>query len=280
MKALKDEELKALMIENEELFGEYDKVVFIAKIKDKDTELNGIRLLDKHDNEHFIVKTKNQGHFSFTTDDVKAFRRVSTEKYEQEVETPATKLQQAVAKKIQLEREKTSEDSRNIAEGLASTLGYFPLLNAATVTGLTIDFMDKEHELIETIFFPFTKGETYEVYSHDDERNIEVSSLMVDGSLATDLDDNDVSPETFAKYYETYKAIEDLEFVTDNEFTKDIFNEYNLDPEVAKVVGDLSKHDLLVMVEKTAKDENIQEAAKELRLKTSLVKKETSRYKP
>jgi len=280
MKPIKDEELKALMTETQEAFGEYEKVKFVARVNGKPTELSGIRVMDAKDTEHFIVKTKNQGHFSFGTDEVATFQRISVETYTPEVENPISKLQQTIADKIQREKDKTTEDSERIADELIAQVGYFPLLNSATAAGLTVDFLDKNKELLDTIHFPFIKGEAYEVFSHEDDREIEINSLVIDVSLATDLEGDELAPETYAKYYETYKTLQDFEFIQDNDFTKEIFTLYKLDEKYAKVTGDLHKHDLLALVQENSKDEAIQEAARDLRLKSTANKKETVKFKP
>lgn len=103
---------------------------------------------------------------------------------------------------------------------------------------------------------------------------------MVDVSLATDEHGDEVKSELFAKYYETYNAIQDLEFIVDDQYTKEIFNLYQLDETYAKVVGDLSKHDLLELVTEHSKDVNIQEAAKDLRMKSGLLKRDPVKFKP
>lgn len=283
MKPIKDEEVNHLIEENLDTYGEYEKVKFIANVNGKPTELSGVRLIDSRENEYFIVRTKNQGYYNFSTPEVSHFERVSVQKREEEESVslnPLTPLQQAIADKIQQDKENTADESKQMAEKLSDSIGYFPLLQSANISGLTIDFLDKNQEVQDSIYFPFVKGETYEVFSHEDERDIEISSLMVDVSLATDLNGDDVNPSLFAKYYETYNTIQDLEFIIDDNYTKEIFNLYQLDETYAKVVGDLSKHDLLELVTENAKDQNIQEAAKELRIKSGQIKKESPKFKP
>lgn len=284
MKPIKDEEVTSLIEENLDTYGEYEKVKFIANVNGKPTELSGIRLIDSRENEYFIVRTKNQGYYNFSTPEVSHFERVSVEKREDEDLSeslnPLSPLQKAIADKIQQEKAETADQSKRMAETLAENVGYFPLLQSANINGLTIDFLNKDQEVQDTVHFPFVKGETYDVFSHDDERDIEINSLTVDVSLATDEHGDDAKPDLFAKYYETYNAIQDLEFIVDDKYTKEIFNLYQLNTTFAKVVGDLSKHDLLELVTDYAKDENIQEAAKELRAKSIVSKKETSRFKP
>lgn len=284
MKPIKDEEVTSLMEENLDTYGEYEKIKFIANVNGKPTELSGVRLIDSRENEYFIVRTKNQGYYNFSTPEVSHFERISVEKRpDEDLSTslnPMSKLQQTIADKIQQDKAKTADESKHMAEKLADTIGYFPLLQSANISGITIDFLDKNQEVQDTIYFPFVKGETYEVFSHEDERDIEISSLMVDVSLATDEHGDDVKPSLFAKYYETYNTIQDLEFIVDDKFTKEIFNLYQLDENYAKVVGDLSKHDLLELVTENSKDQNIQEAAKELRIKSGLVKRDPVKFKP
>lgn len=284
MKPIKDEEVTSLMEENLDTYGEYEKIKFIANVNGKPTELSGVRLIDSRENEYFIVRTKNQGYYNFSTPEVSHFERISVEKRpDEDLSTslnPMSKLQQTIADKIQQDKAKTADESKHMAEKLVDTIGYFPLLQSANISGITIDFLDKNQEVQDTIYFPFVKGETYEVFSHEDERDIEISSLMVDVSLATDEHGDDVKPSLFAKYYETYNTIQDLEFIVDDKFTKEIFNLYQLDENYAKVVGDLSKHDLLELVTENSKDQNIQEAAKELRIKSGLVKRDLVKFKP
>lgn len=284
MKPIKDEEVTSLMEENLDTYGEYEKIKFIANVNGKPTELSGVRLIDSRENEYFIVRTKNQGYYNFSTPEVSHFERISVEKRpDEDLSTslnPMSKLQQTIADKIQQDKAKTADESKHMAEKLVDTIGYFPLLQSANISGITIDFLDKNQEVQDTIYFPFVKGETYEVFSHEDERDIEISSLMVDVSLATDEHGDDVKPSLFAKYYETYNTIQDLEFIVDDKFTKEIFNLYQLDENYAKVVGDLSKHDLLELVTENSKDQNIQEAAKELRIKSGLVKRDPVKFKP
>jgi len=284
MKPIKDEEVTSLIEENLDTYGEYEKVKFIANVNGKPTELSGVRLIDSTETEYFVVRTKNQGYYNFTAPEVSHFERISVEKREDEDLSqslnPISKLQQTIADKIQQDKAKTADESKNMAQSLADTVGYFPLLQSANISGITIDFLNKEQEVQDTIYFPFVKGETYEVFSHDDERDIEINSLTVDVSLATDENGDDAKPELFAKYYETYNAIQDLEFIVDDKYTKEIFNLYQLDDTFAKVVGDLSKHDLLELVTDYSKDKNIQEAAKELRAKSNVVKKDPIKFKP
>jgi hypothetical protein len=280
MKPIKDEDVNSLIDECLNVNDEYEKVKFVAHVNGTPTVLSGLRLLDANEQEHFIVKTKNQGYYSFSTPEVLNFERVSVE-YRQEEESlnPISKLQQTIVDKIKRDKEKTADESEQMADKLAASVGYFPLLKEADISGLAITFLDKEQNVMDDVFFPFVKGETYEVYSHEDERDIEISSLMVDVSLATDENGNDVSNDLFAKYYETYIAIQDLEFISDNKYTKEIFNLYKLDENYSKIVGDLSKHDLLELVSNNAKDEIIQEAAKELRIKNTPAKKDTIKFK-
>lgn len=284
MKPIKDEEVTSLIEENLDTYGEYEKVKFIANVNGKPTELSGVRLIDSTETEYFVVRTKNQGYYNFTAPEVSHFERISVEKREDEDLSqslnPISKLQQTIADKIQQDKAKTADESKNMAQSLADTVGYFPLLQSANISGITIDFLNKEQEVQDTIYFPFVKGETYEVFSHDDERDIEINSLTVDVSLATDENGDDAKPDLFAKYYETYNAIQDLEFIVDDKYTKEIFNLYQLDDTFAKVVGDLSKHDLLELVTDYSKDKNIQEAAKELRAKSNVVKKDPIKFKP
>lgn len=283
MKPIKDEEVNSLIEENLDTYGEYEKVRFIASVNGKKTELSGVRLIDSNETEFFIVKTKNQGYYNFNTAEVEHFERVSIVEREEDLSAslnPISKLQKTIADKIQQDKEKAADESKHMAEQLALQIGYFPLLQSANMNGITIDFLDKNQDVQDSIYFPFVKGENYEVFSHEDERDIEISSLMVDVSIATDENGNDVKPELFAKYYETYNAIQDLEFIVDDKYTKEIFNLYQLDEKYTRVVGDLSKHDLLELVTESAKDENIQVAAKELRIKSGLVKKDPIRFKP
>lgn len=283
MKPIKDEEVNSLIEENLDTYGEYEKVRFIASVNGKKTELSGVRLINSNETEFFIVKTKNQGYYNFNTAEVDQFERVSIVEREEDLSAslnPISQLQQTIATKIQQDKERTADESKHMAEQLALQIGYFPLLQSANMNGITIDFLDKNQDVQDSIYFPFVKGENYEVFSHEDERDIEISSLMVDVSIATDENGKDVKPEMFAKYYETYNAIQDLEFIVDDKYTKEIFNLYQLDEKYARVVGDLSKHDLLELVTDVAKDENIQVAAKELRIKSGLVKKDPIRLKP
>jgi hypothetical protein len=282
MKPIKDEEVTSLMQENLDTYGEYEKVTFIANVNGKPTELSGVRLIDSRENEYFIVRTKKQGYYNFSAPEVSHFERVSVEKREEEDASlnPLSPLQKAIADKIQQEKAETAEHSKQMAEKLADSIGYFPLLQSANVSGLTVDFLDKNQEVQDSIYFPFVKGETYEVFSHEDERDIEINSLMVDVSLATDEHGDDVKPELFAKYYETYNVIQDFEFIIDDNYTQEIFNTYRLDEKYARVVGDLNKHDLLELVTENAQDKNIQDAAKELRIKNGLLKKDPVKFKP
>lgn len=282
MKPIKDEEVTSLMQENLDTYGEYEKVTFIANVHGKPTELSGVRLIDSRETEYFIVRTKNQGYYNFSAPEVSHFERVSVEKREEEDESlnPLSPLQKAIAEKIKQEKAETAEHSKQMAEKLADSIGYFPLLQSANVSGLTVDFLDKNQEVQDSIYFPFVKGETYEVFSHEDERDIEINSLMVDVSLATDEHGDDVKPELFAKYYEAYNVIQDFEFIIDDNYTQEIFNTYRLNEKYARVVGDLNKHDLLELVTENAQDKNIQEAAKELRIKSGLLKKDSVKFKP
>lgn len=277
MKSIPEQKVQDLIKECIDEFGEYEKVKFAVKIKGKDTILSGFRLIDKTDNEYFIVKDKNQAHFLFEAKEVIGFERLSVVQPEEEVNyNPASQLQKTIASKIQREKEKTMQESQEMAETLASKVGYFPLLNSASVNGLTIDFLNANKELETTIFFQFIKGETYQVYSHEDEREIDVNSLMVDVSIATTKDGEEVSQELFAKYYETYATIQDLEFIPDDKYTQEIFNTYRLNEKHAKVVGDLNKHDLLELVTENSNDPNIIAVAKELRNQ----KKPSNKMKP
>jgi hypothetical protein len=270
MKYISNDEFNNIMTENEELFGEYQNVKFAAKINGKPTEITGYRVFDNKDTEYFIAKSQ-KGYVTFNTEEVLIFKVVSVGnhiKNEENNFNPAMKIQATIAQKIQQEKEKAAEESRLMAENLSNELGYFPLLNSANLNSLVIDFYNSKQELLDSITFPFVPGETYEVYSHEDERDIEFKSLVVDVSLAMDSDGNDVSPSLFAKYYETYNAIQDLEFIPDNQYTKEIFNQYKLDEKYAKVVGDINKHDLLEFVTEYSKDPAVKQAALELRDKS------------
>lgn len=271
MKYISNDEFNNIMTENEELFGEYQNVKFAAKINGKPTEITGYRVLDSQDTEYFIAKSQ-KGYVTFDAEEVLIFKVVSVGnhiKNEENNFNPAMKIQATIAQKIQQEKEKAAEESRLMAEKLSNELGYFPLLNSANLNSLVIDFYNSKQELLDSITFPFVPGETYEVYSHEDERDIEFKSLVIDVSLAMDSDGNDVSPSLFAKYYETYNAIQDLEFIPDNQYTKEIFNQYKLDEKYAKVVGDINKHDLLEFVTEYSKDPVVKQAALELRDKSS-----------
>ncbi len=270
MKYISNDEFNNIMTENEELFGEYQNVKFAAKINGKPTEITGYRVLDSQDTEYFIAKSQ-KGYVTFDSEEVLIFKVVSVGnhiKNEENNFNPAMKIQATIAQKIQQEKEKAAEESRLMAEKLSNELGYFPLLNSANLNSLVIDFYNSKQELLDSITFPFVPGETYEVYSHEDERDIEFKSLVIDVSLAMDSDGNDVSPSLFAKYYETYNAIQDLEFIPDNQYTKEIFNQYKLDEKYAKVVGDINKHDLLEFVTEYSKDTVVKQAALELRDKS------------
>lgn len=270
MKYISNDEFNNIMTENEELFGEYQNVKFAAKINGKPTEITGYRVLDSQDTEYFIAKSQ-KGYVTFDSKEVLIFKVVSVGnhiKNEENNFNPAMKIQATIAQKIQQEKEKAAEESRLMAEKLSNELGYFPLLNSANLNSLVIDFYNSKQELLDSITFPFIPGETYEVYSHEDERDIEFKSLVIDVSLAMDSDGNDVSPSLFAKYYETYNAIQDLEFIPDNQYTKEIFNQYKLDEKYAKVVGDINKHDLLEFVTEYSKDPVVKQAALELRDKS------------
>lgn len=270
MKYISNDEFNNIMTENEELFGEYQNVKFAAKINGKPTEITGYRVLDSQDTEYFIAKSQ-KGYVTFDAEEVLIFKVVSVGnhiKNEENNFNPAMKIQATIAQKIQQEKEKAAEESRLMAEKLSNELGYFPLLNSANLNSLVIDFYNSKQELLDSITFPFIPGETYEVYSHEDERDIEFKSLVIDVSLAMDSDGNDVSPSLFAKYYETYNAIQDLEFIPDNQYTKEIFNQYKLDEKYAKVVGDINKHDLLEFVTEYSKDPVVKQAALELRDKS------------
>lgn len=270
MKYISNDEFNNIMTENEELFGEYQNVKFAAKINGKPTEITGYRVLDSQDTEYFIAKSQ-KGYVTFDAEEVLIFKVVSVGnhiKNEENNFNPAMKIQATIAQKIQQEKEKAAEESRLMAEKLSNELGYFPLLNSANLNSLVIDFYNSKQELLDSITFPFVPGETYEVYSHEDERDIEFKSLVIDVSLAMYSDGNDVSPSLFAKYYETYNAIQDLEFIPDNQYTKEIFNQYKLDEKYAKVVGDINKHDLLEFVTEYSKDPVVKQAALELRDKS------------
>ncbi len=270
MKYITDDEFKRIMTENEISFGEYEKVKFATKINGKlNANIPGYRAIDNSDTEHFITKTQ-KGYATFNSEEVLAFDRLGVANYalkedEDKNYNPAMKIQATIAQKIQQEKEKAAEESRLMAEKLSNELGYFPLLNSANLNSLVIDFYNSKQELLDSITFPFIPGETYEVYSHEDERDIEFKSLVVDVSLAMDSEGNDVSPSLFAKYYETYNAIQDFEFIPDNQYTKEIFNQYKLNEKYAKVVGDINKHDLLEFVTEYSKDPIVKQAALELR---------------
>lgn len=278
MKPIKENQVQDLIDECFHLYHEYEKVKIAVNLNGKVTVLSGMRLIGINDTEHFIVKDQNKAYYSFSADEVLKFEVSSIVKEENDVSyNPISKLQQTIAEKINRDKTRNAQESEHIADELAQDVGYFPLLRSATSAGLTIDFLDNVRELQDSIFFPFVKGEAYEVFSHDDDREIEIHSLMVDVSLAKNVDsEEEVAPELFAKYYETYKAIQDLEFVPDNNHIEEIFSTYQLDSKYSKVVGDLNKHDLLVLVKESAKDPNIIEAAKDLRSK----KKSSTKMKP
>lgn len=266
MKEITDEEYKRIMTENESLFGVYEKVKFSARINGVPRELSGIRAIDTHDKEFFIVKTENKGFVYFITEEVSEFKRYGEGSYysaEKNEYNPATKIQETLAEKIKKDQAKASEESRNMAFALSNDLGYFPLVNVASEKDLVIEFYDNNQELMDTVVFPFVKNELYEVY--DGEEEIEIPSLSIDTSIAMDTEGNDANPNLFAKYYETYNAIQDLEFVPDNKFTKEIFTLYKLNEKFTKVLGDFNKHDLLNLVTEYSKDPIIQQAARELR---------------
>lgn len=268
MRLLKEEEYKRVMNENQVLFGEFEKVQFEASVNGKKRKLSGQRAIDNSDKEYFIVSTENKGFVCFTTEEVPEFTKIGVGSYnenEQEVINAATKIQETIALKIKIEKEKESEDSRHMANSLTGEIGYFPLLKLAGVNELVISFYNKEQELMDTVVFPFIKGETYEVYSHEDERDIEFNSLVIDTSIAMDENGNDSSTLLFKKYYETYNAIQDLEFIPDNQYTKEIFTLYKLDEKFAKVVCDFNKNDLLNLVTEYSKDPLVKQAALELR---------------
>lgn len=168
MKPIKDDEVTSLIEENLETYGEYEKVKFVANVNGKPTELSGIRLIDSTDTEYFVVRTKNQGYYTFSTPEVSHFERMSVEKRPDEDMSnslnPMSKLQQTIADKIRQDKEKTADESKNMAGSLVDTIGYFPLLQSANISGLTIDFLDKNQEIQDSIYFPFVKGETYEVF--------------------------------------------------------------------------------------------------------------------
>lgn len=278
MKSVKETQVQELINECFHMYHEYQKVKMAVNLKGKLTVLSGMRLIDTTDTEHFIVKDQNNAYYSFSAAEVLKFEVVSLVKEEIDMSyNPISKLQKTIADKIHREKTKNAQESEAIADELSASVGYFPLLKSATGAGLTIDFLNNVRELQDSIFFPFVKGEVYEVFSHEDDREIEIHSLMVDVSIATNADnDEEASPDLFAKYYETYKAIQDLEFVPDNNHIEEIFLNYKLDSKYSKVVGDLNKHDLLVLVKENAGDVNIIEAAKDLRSK----KKTSSKIKP
>ena len=268
MKFLKDEEYKRVMNENQVLFGEFERVQFDASINGKKIKMNGIRAIDNSDKEYFIVESKNQGFVYFNTEEVPYFTKVGVGSYnssENTVVNPVSKIQETIALKIKNEKAKEIEDSRNMANNLNNEIGYFPLLKLASVSELVISFYDKDQNEMDTIVFPFIKGEVYEVYSHEDERDIEFNSLVIDTSLAMDENGNDSSPELFKKYYETYNAIQDLEFIPDNQYTKEIFTLYKLNEKFSKVVCDFNKNDLLNLVTEYSQDTAVKQAALELR---------------
>jgi hypothetical protein len=277
MKNLSNEDYKRLMLENELLFDEYEKVKFSVKINGVLKVItNGVRVIDNNDIEYFIANTSNQGYVYFGTDEVGSFEKIGTGIFtpaQANEYNPATKIQETLAQKIKQDQAKSSEESRNMAFTLSNELGYFPLVSVANVKELIIDFYDSEQKLLDSIIFPFVKGENYEVYSHEDERDIEFNSLIVDTSLAMDSEGNDVSPSLFAKYYETYNVIQDLEFIPDNQYTKEIFTLYKLDEKFAKVVGDFNKHELLDLVTEYSKDPIVKQAAFELRVKPPKITK-------
>lgn len=268
MKFLKDEEYKRVMNENQVLFGEFERVQFEAAVNGKKIKMNGIRAIDNSDKEYFIVESKNQGFVYFNTEEVPDFTKVGVGSYnsiENIVINPVSKIQETIALKIKNEKAKEVEDSRNMATKLNTEIGYFPLLKLASVSELVISFYDKDQNEMDTIVFPFIKGESYEVYSNEDERDIEFNSLIIDTSLAMDENGNDCSPELFKKYYETYNAIQDLEFIPDNQYTKEIFTLYKLNEKFAKVVCDFNKNDLLNLVTEYSQDPAVKQAALELR---------------
>lgn len=268
MRLLKEEEYKRVMSENQALFGEFEKVQFEAKVNGQQRQLKGTRAIDNADKEYFIVKTENKGFVYFSTEEVQEFVKLGTGKYDSNESNNATstsKIQETIALKIKIEKDKEAEESRNMANDLTNQIGYFPLVKLASVSELVISFYNKEQELMDTVVFPFIKGETYEVYSHEDERDIEFNSLVIDTSIAMDEKGNDTEPNLFKKYYETYNAIQDLEFIPDNQYTKEIFTLYKLDEKFAKVVCDLNKHDLLNLVTEYSNDPTVKQAALELR---------------
>lgn len=268
MKFLKDEEYKRVMNENQVLFGEFERVQFEAAVNGKKIKMNGIRAIDNSDKEYFIVESKNQGFVYFNTEEVPDFTKVGVGSYnsiENIVINPVSKIQETIALKIKNEKAKEVEDSRNMATKLNTEIGYFPLLKLASVSELVISFYDKDQNEMDNIVFPFIKGESYEVYSNEDERDIEFNSLIIDTSLAMDENGNDCSPELFKKYYETYNAIQDLEFIPDNQYTKEIFTLYKLNEKFAKVVCDFNKNDLLNLVTEYSQDPAVKQAALELR---------------
>jgi len=278
MKFISKEDYEQIMTENEKMFGEYEKVKFIVRINGKLNELSGIRAIDNQDEEHFLTKTKDEKMVDFNTEEVLRFEKIGLGNYVQAVQeqenNPASKLQQVIAQRIQQEKENTVKESRAISEALISDLGYFPILKSVTVTDLTVDFYNQDQILVDSILFPLTKGEEYEIYSHEDERDIPISSLLVDVQSAALATGDDMPDHMFAKYYETYNVLQDLEFFVDDDYTKEIFNNYKLDTKFAKVVEDLTKHDLLSLVQEYNNDMAIQQAARELRIQHGLIKPE------
>lgn len=284
MKNLKDDEYTSIMRENEEMFGEYERVKFIAKIGNQMKELTGIRAIDFKDNEHFIAKTVKNTYVSFSANEVlPSFERIGVAHFSEPLDissNPSAKLQQMIGEKIKKEHEKDMQKSQEISEVLVSDVGYFPILKSVTSSGLNIDFYDKEKQLLDSVVFPLVKGEEYAIYSPGDDREIPVYSLVIDASAVYSNDGEDLPKHTFAKYYETFSALQDLEFLLDDENAKEIKNIYKLDEKYTKVVGDLNRHELLEMVRECHEDLSVQQAAKELRLQHGLIKPESkSKYK-
>lgn len=271
MRILQEEEYERVMSENQSLFGEYEEVKFEAKVNGKQRQLIGKRAIDNSDKEFFIVKSEKLGFVYFSTEEVQEFIKLGVGKYNSNdnVATNSTTIQETIALKIKIEKDKEAEDSRNMANDLTKQIGYFPLVKSASVSDLVIAFYNKDQELMDTIVFPFIKGEAYEVYSHEDERDIEFNSLVIDTSIAIDESGNDTNPDLFKKYYETYNSIQDLEFIPDNKYTKEIFTLYKLDEKFAKVVCDFNKNDLLNLVTEYSNDPNVKQAALELRTQKS-----------
>jgi hypothetical protein len=279
MKFVSEEEYKKVMTENEDNFGSYDKVNFIVKLNNKMQELSGIRAIDNKDVEHFFTNTQNKGIVGFSAEEVLNFDRVGEGNYHipdnVKSDDPSTSLQKAIAQKLADDQKKTIKENKAISTTLINELGYFPVLKSANIIEIVIDFYDKDQNMMDSLYFPLTKGEEYEIYSHDDERDIPMSALVVDVKGALDANGDPASEMLFAKYYETYNVLQDLEFLVDNEYTKEIFNNYKLNEKFSKVIGDISKHDLLSLVQEYNDDVAIQQAGKELRIQHGLIKPET-----